>query len=272
MEKRGRLLTEDATQSFFKIAYPEPVFREYVDYYFEIQHAATATPFHINGLPSANSLIAFNLNEQPWFSVREGCGQPVTLRQAQLLGQLSILHTGTYPPGMHAFFVKLTPGIATLLFREQATSFINEQIDFSWLWKDASLEERMFTCSTFEERIQLFQNHLLPRVTNGPSLQKIERLHRMMRSFHSLQLKGEKEVEKICKANWVTYSSARRDFLQYVGFTPKYCQKIGRLKSALKAYQQMGHRFYYEDYGYTDFSHFARDAKQITGRPPSGLI
>lgn len=128
------------------------------------------------------------------------------------------------------------------------------------------------TAQTFETRIHLFQRSLFLRTHALHNLYKVERLHRIMRSFHSLQLKGEKEIETICKNNWTSYSSARRDFLQYVGFTPKYSQQIIRFKHALKAYKKEGYQFYCEDYGYTDFSHFAKDARLITGRPPSDLI
>lgn len=36
MSQQGRLLTEDAQQHFFKIAYPDAVFSSFIDYYFDI--------------------------------------------------------------------------------------------------------------------------------------------------------------------------------------------------------------------------------------------
>ncbi|TWV96225.1 AraC family transcriptional regulator [Chitinophaga pinensis] len=272
MSQQGQLLTEDAQQHFFKIAYPEGIFRTYVDYYFEIQLAPQATTFYINGLPSVNTLIAFNINCHPWTSVKDGTDTPIIHQQAALLGQISTLYTGAYCGGMHTFFVKLRSGISPLLFREAAGFFENTQAEFSYLWKDNQLEEQIQSACNFETRIQLFQHSLLQRIHDLPHLYKVERLHRIMRSFHTLQFKGEKEIETICKNNWISYSSARRDFLQYVGFTPKYSQQIIRFKNALKAYKKEGYQFYCEDYGYTDFSHFAKDARLITGRPPSALI
>lgn len=272
MLKRGQLLTEDAKESFFKIAYPDAPFQEYVDYYFEIRTNTTAADFYINGLPSANTLIAFNLNQQAWYSLSNNCETPVVFADAHLLGHTSILHTGIYTGGMHTFFVKLKPGIAAQLFREQADSFMNTNIDFTCLWKKTMLVEQLKEVDSFRKRIQLFQQALLKQLINDKHLIKVQRLHQMMRTFPSLQLKGEKEIEKICKANWITYASARRDFLKYIGFTPKYCQRISRLKSALKVYKKQGYHFSYEDFGYTDFSHFAKDARLITGHAPSVLV
>ncbi|UPK69789.1 helix-turn-helix domain-containing protein [Chitinophaga filiformis] len=272
MIRRGQLLTEDAKEHFFKIAYPAAPFQEYVDYYFEISTDPAAADFYINGLPSSNTLLAFNLNQQSWHSLKEGSDKPAVFNRAHLLGHTSILHTGIYAGGMHTFFVKLSPGIAALLFREAAASFVNTHTDLSCLWTRELPAEQLMEAASFRERIELFQQLLMKRMVHDRHHLKVQRLHQMMKAFHSLQLKGEKEIEKICSANWVSYASARRDFLQYIGFTPKYCQRISRLKRALKAYKKHGYHFYYEDYGYTDFSHFAKDSRQITGRPPSLLI
>ncbi|MCF6401294.1 helix-turn-helix domain-containing protein [Chitinophaga filiformis] len=272
MLKRGQLLTEDAKDHFFKIAYPAAPFEEYVDYYFEISTHPHAADFYINGLPSSNTLIAFNLNEQSWYSLKDGSETPAVFSHAHLLGHTSVLHTGIYTRGMHTFFVKLRPGIATLLFREEATSFVNTHADLSCLWKKELPLEQLMEAGSFRERILLFQQVLLKRLVNDRHYLKLQRLHQLMKSFHFLQLKGEKEIEKICQANWISYASARRDFLRYIGFTPKYCQRISRLKQALIAYKKHGYHFYCEDFGYTDFSHFAKDSRQITGRPPSLLV
>lgn len=272
MLKKGQLLTEDAKESFFKIAYPDVIFQDYIDYYFEIRTSTPAADFYINGLPSANTLMAFNLNQQPWYSLSDNCDTSAVFSDAHLLGHTSILHTGIYTGGMHTFFVKLRPGIAAQLFREQAVSFVNTNIDLAWIWKKTMPAELLREANSFRERIQLFQQALLKQLVNDRHFIKVQRLHQIMRTFHMLQLKGEKEIEKICSANWVTYASARRDFLKYIGFTPKYCQRISRLKRALKAYKKQGYHFYYEDFGYTDFSHFAKDTRLITGHTPATLV
>lgn len=272
MVKKGQLLTEDTKERFFKIAYPDTPFQEYVDYYFEISASTDAADFYINGLPSSNTLMAFNLNQQCWYSLRDGSRTSIVFNDAHLLGHTSVLHTGVYTSGMHTFFVKLRPGITALLFREQAASFVNANTDLAYLWKKDLPVEQLKEAGSFRERIQLFQNGLLKILVHDHHLLKVQRLHQMIKDFHTLQLKGEKEIEKICKANWVTYSSARRDFLKYIGFTPKYCQRISRLKSALVAYKKHGYHFYYEDFGYTDFSHFAKDARQLTGHAISLLV
>jgi hypothetical protein len=272
MQAGGQLLTEDAEQDFFSLTYPTGPDKKFVAYYFEIRQLPGSGDVHIHGLPSPNALITFNLNNRCWRSVNENNGKNILHQGAQVLGQTSVLHTGMYPAGMHAFFVKLKPGMASLLFRENAPVFENDQIDLKDLWKGSYPEERIAACKTFNERIAAFQDILLERIVPGHTFGKVEKLNDMMDVLSSLRLKEENNIETICKTHWITYSSARRDFRRYIGFTPKYCQKVLRLKEALKEYKKSGFGFCYEDFGYTDFSHFAKDSKQLTGSTPSLLL
>jgi len=272
VKPHGQLLTEDSNQLFLKLAYPSGEDRSYVDYYFEIHQPHGTLPFYINGLPSSNSLLSFNLNNQKWESFNAGAEKQIVHSGAQFLGHTSVLHTGIYPAGMHVFFVKLKPGIASLLFQEEARGFENEQVDLGYLWKHNFLDEQIKECAGFEQRIGIFKNVLMIRNIPSVQMEKIGRLNRMISSFSSLQLKDEKGINPICKANWITYPSARRDFIKYIGHPPKYCQKIARFKNALKEYKRAGFHFYYEDFGYTDFSHFAKESKQLTGLTPSSLL
>jgi hypothetical protein len=272
MHARGQLLTENSEQDFLSLTYPAGADKKFVEYYFEIRQQPGSGDFHIHGLPSPNALITFNLNDRCWRSVNENTGKNISLQGAQVLGQTSVLHTGIYPAGMHAFFVKLKPGMASLLFRENAPVFENQQIDLEDLWKGTDPEERIAACKTFKDRVAAFQEILLERIVHGHTFGKVEKLNNMMGAFSSLRLKEEKNIETICKTHWITYSSARRDFHRYIGYTPKYCQKVLRLKEALKEYKKSGFGFCYEDFGYTDFSHFAKDSKQLTGSTPSLLL
>lgn len=272
MGQGGQLLAEDSGEGFLKISYPSALDCALVDYYFEIQQPGKCPDYHVNGLPSANTLIAFNLTSRPWHSVNEKTGKHIILSGSQVMGQSSVLHTGIYPAAMHTFFIKLKPGIASILFRENACNMENQQIELPLLWKGSTLDQQMQDCADFRERVCLVRSELLSRISKDYNYFKVQKLNQMHRTFSSLQLGDGKRIEQICQDHWVSYSSARRYFLEYVGFAPKYCQKITRLKNALKQYQKVGFRFYYEDFGYTDFSHFARDAKQLTARTPSSLI
>jgi AraC-like DNA-binding protein len=272
MRNAGKLLAEDSGEGFLKISYPSALDAALVDYYFEIQQPNPCSDYRVNGLPSANTLIAFNLTSRPWHSANEKTGKLIILSGSQVMGQSSVLHTGVYPAAMHAFFVKLKPGIASILFHENACNMENQQIELPIFWSGSTLGEQMHECATFSERVCLVRSELLNRISRNYDYFKVQKLNEMHRTFSSLQLRGGKTIEHVCKDHWVSYSSARRYFLDYVGFAPKYCQKTTRLKNALKEYQKVGYQFYYEDFGYTDFSHFARDTKQLTGRTPSSLI
>lgn len=78
-------------------------------------------------------------------------------------------------------------------------------------------------------------------------------------------------ISHLCQEYHITYASLRRYFLEQVGVTPKYCQKVMRFKSALRAYRMAGYDFNHGDFGYADFSHFCKDARNLTGAAPAQL-
>ena len=268
---RGRILAEETRQDFLTIGYPSPLVRPYVSYYFEVRQAKDAAPFRVNGLPSANSLLMVNLGDASWTSRNEYSGGIVRHAGVQVLGQSSVLHSGLYDAGVQAFFVKLRPGVASVLFREEASSFTNQQADLSCFWRDHYLEERLREAPGFRERVQLIELLLFEKIGHDKHWERVLQLGKICRAFEGVQTRIAKEVGQVVASNWFGQSTARREFLRYVGFSPKYCQRAARFKNALKLYQQHGSRFLAEDYGYTDFSHFVREAKGLTGLGPAPL-
>ncbi|SHF82189.1 hypothetical protein SAMN05443144_113153 [Fodinibius roseus] len=60
-------------------------------------------------------------------------------------------------------------------------------------------------------------------------------------------------------------------FKEITGFSPKFCQKLDKFKQGLRQYKLHGYNFNHWEYGFTDFSHFAKVSKQLTTWPPSDL-
>ena len=69
----------------------------------------------------------------------------------------------------------------------------------------------------------------------------------------------------------VTYSSYHRYFREILGMSPKQCFKALRFKTALKNYRTNGSYYLYDELGYTDFSHFVKEAKSLANKNPSEL-
>ena len=78
---------------------------------------------------------------------------------------------------------------------------------------------------------------------------------RLVETYH-------RKVEKRC------WPSLLKEVL---GISPKQCFKALRFKTALKNYRANGSYDLYDELGYTDFSHFVKEAKNLANTTPSEL-
>ncbi|MFT3824214.1 MAG: hypothetical protein QM731_09850 [Chitinophagaceae bacterium] len=270
---KSRVVFENESVNHIRIAYPCSALQPYIEYYFEINTANTSQPFHLKGIPAANVLLAFQLGTTAWNSFTESVNDLQAINTSQLLGHISTSFNSIYQPGTHFFFIKLKPGVAAAFFKCGAEELENRQVDLNYLLKTDELEDRLRHAKGFYERVQVGETNLLYRL---PQLfvhdHKFRVVQHCIRKYESLQLKDEKGLDYLCSRLHVTYASLRRYFITTVGYTPKFTQRTIRFKKALGAYSTSGYNFYHEDFGYTDFSHFVKDAKMLTGHAPAQLI
>jgi hypothetical protein len=94
----GKVVFENETTSFLRIAWPKPALADLIAYYFEVDATCSTEPVSITGLPSVNTLIAINLNKE---------------QDIRLMGHLTYCVTGSYATGSKVYYVKLKPGAFT---------------------------------------------------------------------------------------------------------------------------------------------------------------
>jgi AraC-like DNA-binding protein len=75
----------------------------------------------------------------------------------------------------------------------------------------------------------------------------------------------------VSKQVGVSNSTLNRYFKEVLGVSPKQCFKALRFKAALKEYRSTGSNDLYDELGYTDFSHFVKEAKSLANKIPSEL-
>ncbi|MBO9202195.1 MULTISPECIES: helix-turn-helix transcriptional regulator [Niastella] len=250
----GKVVFENERSSFLRIAYPQQALAGCIAYYFEIDTTLASGPLHITGLPSVNTLIAIDLlNEQP----------------IRLMGHLTQCVTGSYKPGSKAFYAKLKPGVFNTLCPVPPNAIQNDQVAIPHLFRDFSAWQ-LADLPSFRHRVNLFETRLLryqPFMT-GYKQQYVELFTHV---FSNAQYCQPESIQSLCNRHHITYASLRRYFLEHTGVSPKYCQKVIRFKSALQAYRTFGYHFNYTDFGYTDYAHFCKDAKGLTGKAPLEL-
>ncbi|MBC9909319.1 DUF6597 domain-containing transcriptional factor [Chitinophaga varians] len=272
MHKAAKVIFENETGHPLRIAYPPPALSTLIEYYFELDLSHATAMQSMKGLPSLNTLLAFQLRPAAWTSINDANGQALQLQRSRFLGHLTHSFSSSYAPGTLMFFIKLRPGYASKLFRCPPSELENNQLPLPFLFKDFDLEERLGAATNFADRVRLCNQAWLPmQIQPADNDYRFQIVEHCLRKFESLQLKDEKGLQHLCGSLHVTYASLRRYFLSAVGVTPKFAQKTVRFKKALQEYRLRGYNFYYEDFGYTDFSHFAKEAKALTGSSPLAL-
>ncbi|RCR68441.1 AraC family transcriptional regulator [Larkinella punicea] len=268
---KGRVIYEDEAEPHFRLAYPSPALTVFIEYYFEVHQPATlSNPLYLNGLPNLSNLLCISLNPQKWLSINQKTGAIKTVHGSRLLGNLTDLHTSIYPGGVHEFYVKFKPAMLGNLFHFSNLEVENLNADLSSFTRLDELQDHLQTVPSFGERVRLMESVLLPKI------QRVTIDHRQKIVQAALQKFEKPAINRthlglICRELGVSYPSLHRYFNETLGYSPKYCQKLLRFKHGLRLYKQHGSRCPFEEVGYTDFSHFLKDARQLTQRSPSEL-
>jgi AraC-like DNA-binding protein len=257
--------------SFLKLGYPSPGFDSWIEYYFELDAQYSQQKIvSIIGIPAVNTLIGINLGQTSWRSRNVATGKELTLSAIEFLGHTTNCFTGVYSHAANVFYIKLKPGKFSKLFPYPAQSIENNQIQVSDVFKSFSLEQFQSQPS-FGARIRWMENYLTGLTYRLMDLHKQHVIDQILKKFNHSPFQGIDTIDKLCKDHHITYATLRRYFIDQIGVSPKFCQKTIKFKQALQAYRSYGYTFSYEDYGYSDFSHFCKDAKQLTGAAPSLL-
>lgn len=272
MKGAPKLVAEENQHDFFRIAYPSALLHPYITYYFEIRLKTDQPVFSIAGLPSVNNLIGFPLNNRRWHSVQLGTGKVVTPDEPLLFGHTSTLYAGHYSPGMHWFFIKLQPGIASWVFRENARHWENQQVPLQLLRPVSFSPDQLSALPDFDARIAYSESVLKHWLYKEPVPDAVMRVNQIMGNFLRQPCPQNKFIYEICAKHWTSYASARRYFREFTGFSPKFSQRLIRFKQALKTYQVRGYQFNWDEFGYTDFPHFSKECRGLTGLAPRSLI
>ncbi|MGA0557696.1 hypothetical protein ACO2Q8_13660 [Larkinella sp. VNQ87] len=269
---QGRVIYEDEAEPHFRLAYPGPALAAFVDYYFEVNQPATlANPLYLNGLPNLSNLLTISLQPQSWLSINPKTGALKTVKGSRFFGNLTELHTSIYPGGVHEFYVKFKPGVLGHLFRISSVEIENANEDLSVLLRPDELEERLQAVGHFRERVYLMEAVLQKQLQAFEPDYRFRLVQVALTHFHQTIDNQFVHLHQLCRDLGVSYPSLHRYFTDTLGYSPKYCQKLIRFKKGLQFYKRHGSQYPFEEVGYTDFSHFVKEARQLTQRPPSEL-
>lgn len=248
----SKVVFENESTSFLRLAWPQPALANLIAYYFEVDATCSSAPVSITGLPAVNTLIAIDL---------------MSGKDIRLLGHLTQCITGSYTPGSKRFYAKLKPGAFTRLFPFSPQSIQNGQVQLDGAFYGLSVDQ-FAALPSFRQRINYLEAFLIKKFYPFTAGYRQQYVDLFINIFSNAQYCQPERLHAMCNKHHITYASLRRYFIEQTGVSPKYCQKVIRFKGALQAYRNFGYDFNYSDLGYTDFSHFCKDARSLTGKAP----
>ncbi|MFD2570253.1 hypothetical protein ACFSUS_06375 [Spirosoma soli] len=271
---QARVLFEEETAPFFQLAYPNEPLRSLIAYYFEINHTkADAQPLSIKCLPNMTGLINVSLSQVDWLSRNEFTGKQTLVSGANVFGCVTDSLESLYTAGVHEFYIKLKPGAIQQLTNLPGSELANQFAQLTDVFTLPNFSESIQNASSFADRIKITEAAFLPFTSAANTDWRYKLVQQAVAHFDTTDSlnKPQQHLYRLCHDLGVSYKSLHRHFTTVVGYSPKYCQQLIRFKRGLKQYKQYGSTYDFETIGYTDFSHFVRECKQLTQQGPSAL-
>ncbi|WP_129713990.1 helix-turn-helix domain-containing protein [Pedobacter sp. SYP-B3415] len=251
-----------------RLAGPDPDLSDLVEYYISIEVPPDAAhPFCLIGLPSLHNLCAIPLTTYDKSVYDHENEQTVIFRDPMFLGILRTAVSCSYPPGSREFSVKFKPGIMPLLFDIAAGELLGNNL-FAEAYLADNLVQRLKEAETVEQQVIIADNWLRKLAS------QIIKNHKMSTVTQALMVAGRQpdcRISGIAASVSTSPVTLTRYFKDMLGMSPAQCFRLMRFRTALEAYRAAGSKQLFDQFGYTDFSHFAKEARKLTKRAPGRL-
>jgi hypothetical protein len=172
----------------------------------------------------------------------------------------------------HGFGIFLNPLASWQLFRIPPAVFANENGHGSDLLGNGieTLWLRLAANNTFQQRIQVAEDYLLPFARNA-----LKRTIVMETAHHAYCRNGAARVQDLAAASSLSLRQYERRSVTEIGFTPKLFSRIERFQTALdtkrispqRSWMRVAHEL-----GYFDQMHMVHGFRCLGGNVPSDLF
>lgn len=265
---KGRVIFEDEGSEKVILKYPCFELKDIVEYYFEIKILGNSiNPFSIVALPNVNIVASIHLTRKSQsFKVHRELGISNTSGD-KLCGGLTEAITVIHAPGTHEFAIKFKPGVLHSCLIGDSSKLIDSHIPLSKYIEQGVIDE-LKSKESFAGRVEFAENWLL----NNIQLSKTDfRFDTVSKAMYYINSCKDYKISAVSKQVGVSNATLNRYFKEILGVSPKQSFKALRFKTALKNYRSVGSSDLYDELGYTDFSHFVKEAKSLANKTPSEL-
>jgi AraC-like DNA-binding protein len=201
--------------------------------------------------------------EEPQF-VFNITGQYTAFTPFSFYGKHKVITIIFHPYGAYRLL-----GIGQSEFKDRNTNFFDLLSG-----RERILEQQFLDCQCYQQALPILETFLLRLLSEKrekPNYARIASLCRILeqRSNDVLLLKH------ICKETAFSKSSMERQFIEFVGVSPKYYQRMVRFKNLLSHIRQQKNTVQWTEvayqFGYYDQAHFIKDFKIFYGKTPSAF-
>lgn len=260
----GKVIFENEVPSCLTIRKPSAALTGVVSYYFEINQPGSEGA--MIALPGLHTLLAIPLSESRR-SFTDISGNNFALYGPRIYGSLTHARKSFYAPDAKEFSIKFQPGVLAYLLQTEPAKLRNSHLSAEDHFPETFIQT-LRIASSMDERIQIAEKYLLQKLATKPLPEKIRQVHQALDRMNEASAAGSPELADHLALSIPTLN---RYFREVLGFSPRQCYKVVRFRQALQAYRLHGSNYAYKKAGYTDFSHFARNARELTRRKPSML-
>ena len=273
---KGKVIFEDEEK--VEIKYPCFELKDVVEYYFEICTPNNSiNPFSLVALPNANTLVSIYLSDSSQtFKVHREHGI-IDTSGDKISGSLTEAITVIHAPGTHEFSIKFKPGVLYSCLSKDISTLVDNHLSLQKYLNQKVIDELKLQ-SSFAERVQFVENWLL---SNMKIFSSDFKLNTVIKAIYYINNNRNYKLNTVSKEVGVSNPTLNRYFKEVLGISPKQCFKALRFKTALKNYRANGRYIpirrangsydLYDELGYTDFSHFVKEAKNLANTTPSEL-
>lgn len=263
---KSKVIFEDEEQ--VEIKYPCFELKDIVEYYFEIYTPNNSiTPFSLVALPNANILVSIYISDSSQtFKVHREHGI-IDTSGDKISGSLTEAITVIHAPGTHEFSIKFKPGVLYSCLSKDISTLVDNHLSLQKYLNQKVIDELKLK-SSFAERVQFVENWLL---SNMKIFSSDFKLNTVIKAIYHINNNRNYKLNTVSKEVGVSNPTLNRYFKEVLGISPKQCFKALCFKTALKNYRANGSYDLYDELGYTDFSHFVKEAKNLANTTPSEL-
>lgn len=218
-------------------------------------------------VPGGRTEMIFNFGNPMQFLLTNDLSNGLTVDHTHIMGQRSHIYYTKQNGDTNLLGVRFTPGGISAFTRMSADVLLNQIIPAEDVldvavkeWKNLLLEKK-----SEAERIYLL-DRLITQITKGITKEWAA----CNKAVDTIRNSNFISVNALCNENESYYKKLERDFLKYVGYTPKYYYRIVRFNKAIRQMRLNKNSLtsICYDCDYYDQSHFIKDFRQFTGTTP----